>query len=171
MRSYQEEIDRLTNRAQYKINYNYRESEIAFLNIYKSLYEAPDPVEALVLSQQIATQYQTKTIENEKLKKEVNEYFNYYFSYSSEISSLQNQDITIRNLQTRLEHIQNDFQNQIDNKVSQKLKEANDNYQKMQSEYEQRESQLKLQLQKALQDLDILRLTNQNSTTYGIDVL
>lgn len=41
----------------------------------------------------------------------------------------------------------------------------------MQSEYEQRESQLKLQLQKALQDLDILRLTNQNSTTYGIDVL
>lgn len=78
MRLYQEEIDKLTNRSQYNnpINLIYcnREAEIAFLNIYKSLYDAPDPAAALQVAQQVAVQYQTKKIENEKLKKEITEY-------------------------------------------------------------------------------------------------
>lgn len=85
------------------------------------------------------------------------------------MSSLQNQDITIRNLQSRLEHLQADFQVQVDSLVAQKLQESNSNSQKIQEEYEQRESQLKLQLQKSLQELDIMKLTNQSNNSFAID--
>ena len=40
LKSYQEEIDRLTQRAQH--------GERAFLDVYQNLYEAPDPAPALI---------------------------------------------------------------------------------------------------------------------------
>lgn len=108
-------------------------------------------------------------MKNLKKKLQSKLYILYFNSYSSEMSSLQNQDITIRNLQSRLEHLQADFQVQVDNLVAQKLQESNSNSQKIQEEYEQRESQLKLQLQKTLQELDIMRLTNQSNNSFAID--
>lgn len=41
LKSYQEEVDRLTQRA--------RAGEAAFLDVYQRLYEAPDPSPALAL--------------------------------------------------------------------------------------------------------------------------
>ena len=40
LKSYQEEIDRLTQRAKH--------GEQAFLDVYQNLYEAPDPAPALI---------------------------------------------------------------------------------------------------------------------------
>ena len=40
LKSYQEEIDRLTSRAKH--------GESAFLDVYQKLYEAPDPAAALI---------------------------------------------------------------------------------------------------------------------------
>lgn len=40
LKAYQEEVDNLTKRAKY--------GENAFLNVYQKLYEAPDPLPALV---------------------------------------------------------------------------------------------------------------------------
>jgi hypothetical protein len=42
LKAYQEEVDNLTKRAKY--------GENAFLNVYQKLYEAPDPLPALVSS-------------------------------------------------------------------------------------------------------------------------
>eukprot|EP01025_Chloroclados_australasicus_P032638 TRINITY_DN3307_c0_g3_i2.p1 TRINITY_DN3307_c0_g3~~TRINITY_DN3307_c0_g3_i2.p1 ORF type:complete len:488 (-),score=74.76 TRINITY_DN3307_c0_g3_i2:63-1526(-) len=87
LKKYQEEIDFLTKRA--------RHTETAYLEIYKALYEAPDPAPALQLTLQSAT----KLTELEALcKKQAQE----LEEFRAEAKHIKNQDVTIRRLEERI---------------------------------------------------------------------
>jgi homeobox protein cut-like len=95
LKAYQDEIDQLSRRSKF--------CESAFLSLYKSIYEAPDPVpviESYIQSMSSSSIYQ---LEIEKLKNELNQ-------YEQEFQLLKNQDITIRKLEDQI----NDYKSKID---------------------------------------------------------
>jgi homeobox protein cut-like len=81
------EIDSLSRRSKL--------SESAYVGIYKSLYDAPDP--AFYLEQLLSTQSSSNSylLEIEKLKSELSQ-------YEEEFQTLKNQEITIRRLEEQL---------------------------------------------------------------------
>ena len=88
LKAYQEEIDQLSRRSKL--------SETAYLGIYKSLYEAPDP--ALYLDQMNNALFTTSShsLEIERLKTELSQ-------YDEEFQRLKNQEVTIRRLEDQLQ--------------------------------------------------------------------
>jgi len=105
IKSYQTEIDTLTKRA--------RASDGAFFALYKDLFEAPDPVEALKLALSARPRAAASELEVQKLKGEVE-------AYEAEFRELKNQDVTIRKLEEQLE----DFEEQLDKRVALKVEEC-----------------------------------------------
>uniref|UniRef100_A0A7S3QQW6 Cux N-terminal domain-containing protein n=1 Tax=Dunaliella tertiolecta TaxID=3047 RepID=A0A7S3QQW6_DUNTE len=87
LRSYQEEIDRLTRRAKH--------GENAFLELYQKLYEAPDPAPALAMGFETASRVAELELENRKLSTSLHE-------YQTESTVLKNQDGTIRKLEEKV---------------------------------------------------------------------
>ncbi|ELR24051.1 protein casp, putative [Acanthamoeba castellanii str. Neff] len=90
LKSYQEEIDRLTLRSSF--------AEKAFLALYKPLSELPDPVLGLNRAteelQQVGKVGELEA-ENRRLQKEVEE-------FHKEFQEIQNQEVTVRRLEERL---------------------------------------------------------------------
>ena len=105
IKSYQEEIDTLTKRA--------RASDGAFFALYKSLYEAPDPAEALRQAASARPRAAASELEITKLRGEV-------AAYEAEFKELKNQDITIRKLEEQLE----DFEESLEGRVSEQVEVA-----------------------------------------------
>lgn len=95
MKSYQEEIDRLTMRA--------KSSEKMFVDIYKALHNTPDPVPLLEMAL-------TMSRENIIFKQELKE-------NDDEFKTLTNQDVTIRKLETQLEELQNAQEIETNSKI------------------------------------------------------
>ena len=91
LRSYQEEIDKLTRRA--------RAADGAFFALYKSLYEAPDPAPALAESLSSRSGSAASALEVQRLRGEI-------AAYDAEFATLKNQDITIRHLTAQLEELE-----------------------------------------------------------------
>ncbi|KAK9803913.1 hypothetical protein WJX72_004650 [[Myrmecia] bisecta] len=87
LKSYQEEIDRLTSRAKF--------GESAFLDVYQRLYEAPDPAPALNSALGTASRAAELEAQTRKMAQELAE-------YKSESNQLKNQDLTIRKLEERI---------------------------------------------------------------------
>eukprot|EP00884_Botryococcus_braunii_P002856 jgi/Botrbrau1/12571/Bobra.0169s0105.1 len=86
LKSYQEEIDRLTNRA--------KSAESAFLEVYQKLYEAPDPAPTLAAALETASRSADLEAQVRKMAQELAE-------FKAESSQLKNQDLTIRRLEER----------------------------------------------------------------------
>ena len=110
LREYQQDIDRLTRRARF--------SENAFLDLYKELYEAPDPSRSLAAAHAQIEKAKTARLdllkaktENSKLKAEIEE-------YESEISNLKNQDITIRKLERKIAECEKGIESKIESAVN-----------------------------------------------------
>ncbi|KAL6053123.1 hypothetical protein QOT17_018127 [Balamuthia mandrillaris] len=90
LKSYQEEVDRLTQRGSF--------AEKVFLTLYRSLAEIADPVQALQSAlndtkhaEKLAEQEQ----ENKRLQRQLQE-------FRKEFQEVQNQEVTIRNLEEKL---------------------------------------------------------------------
>lgn len=98
LKSYQAEIDQLSRRSKF--------CESSFFNLYKSIYEAPDPVPAIEALIQALSSTSSYQIEIEKLKNEISQ-------YEKEFQNLKNQDITIRRLEDQL----SDYKLRIEDKV------------------------------------------------------
>ncbi len=81
LKSYQDEIDTLTKRA--------KNIENAYIQVAKSLLDAPDPYVALEGLKQDTACFQSQSLEMERLKNEI-------IQYDIEFQQLVNQDITIR---------------------------------------------------------------------------
>ncbi|GBG25900.1 Protein CASP [Hondaea fermentalgiana] len=88
LRGYQEDIDRLTKRARF--------AETSFLELYKRLFDAPDPTD--LLETLAEDDVDSLREENERLRVELQD-------YEEEFAALQNQDITIRRLEKELEDL------------------------------------------------------------------
>uniref|UniRef100_A0AAY4EJL5 Homeobox protein cut-like n=1 Tax=Denticeps clupeoides TaxID=299321 RepID=A0AAY4EJL5_9TELE len=85
-----------------------KESEAAFLNIYKRLIDVPDPVPALEVAQQLQSETQRMLgveTENQKLLETAEE-------HDKESGEVQNHELTIKALQEKIEHYKRSLQNQ-----------------------------------------------------------
>lgn len=98
LKLYQDEIDQLSNRSKF--------SEKSFYNLYKQVYDAPNPVTAIEGLINLVTAGSTNTLEIERLKSELSQ-------YDAEFQQLKNQDITIRRLEEQLQ----EYRDQIEDKV------------------------------------------------------
>lgn len=98
LKAYQEEIDQLSKRSRF--------TETSFGNIYKALYEAPDPapcIESLFNTINSGTMH---SLEIERLKTEIRQ-------YDEEFQRLKNQDITIRRLEDQLQEYKDNLEEKI----------------------------------------------------------
>ncbi|BDA49351.1 Protein CASP [Coccomyxa sp. Obi] len=86
MKLYQEEVDKLSNRAKF--------GEAAFLDVYQKLYEAPDPAPHLAFALEVGARAAEMEAAAAKLAGELAE-------YKAESRQLRNQEHTIRRLEER----------------------------------------------------------------------
>ncbi|XP_051973630.1 homeobox protein cut-like 1 isoform X1 [Xyrauchen texanus] len=98
LKGFQSEVDALNKRS--------KESEAAFLNVYKRLIDVPDPVSALEAAQQfqvtVRKMHDLET-ENQRLKDTLQE-------YEREIAEVKNQEVTIKALKEKLEQYERSLQ-------------------------------------------------------------
>lgn len=108
LKSYQDEIDRLTKRSKF--------SEAAFLSLYKVLAEVPDPVPAFEsLLNEVGKSSRVAELEHEnrKLQKELE-------TFRKDFQDVKNQEVTIRRLEDKLR----DYEAKMEDLVAAKV-EAN----------------------------------------------
>uniref|UniRef100_A0A672NVT4 Homeobox protein cut-like n=1 Tax=Sinocyclocheilus grahami TaxID=75366 RepID=A0A672NVT4_SINGR len=98
LKGFQAEIDALSKRS--------KESEAAFLSVYKRLIDVPDPVSTLEAAQQLQVTVRKMhdlETENQKLKDTLQE-------YEREIAEVKNQEVTIKALKEKLEQYERSLQ-------------------------------------------------------------
>ncbi|XP_055064160.2 homeobox protein cut-like 1 isoform X4 [Misgurnus anguillicaudatus] len=98
LKGFQAEIDALSKRS--------KESEAAFLSVYKRLIDVPDPVSALDAAQQLQVTVRKMhdlETENQRLKDTLQE-------YEREIAEVKNQEVTIKALKEKLEQYERSLQ-------------------------------------------------------------
>ncbi|XP_059401077.1 homeobox protein cut-like 1 isoform X6 [Carassius carassius] len=98
LKGFQAEIDALSKRS--------KESEAAFLSVYKRLIDVPDPVSALEAGQQLQVTVRKMhdlETENQRLKDTLQE-------YEREIAEVKNQEVTIKALKEKLEQYEHSLQ-------------------------------------------------------------
>jgi homeobox protein cut-like len=149
LKAYQEEVDRLTKRAKY--------SDSSFLALYKSLYEAPDPVAAISASIQQNNagggEVSALKLENQKLKQEVKE-------SDAELGSLKNQDIKIRQLEDQIENMGDKLDDDVDQKAEERTLELKREFEDQHAQTAEREQELLVQLSQAQESLLQAQQTN-----------
>ena len=109
LKLYQEEIDTLSKQAKF--------SENSFLNVYKFLAQAPDPVLGLT-AVQANHEYKDRSnsriseleLENKRLKTELEE-------FRKDFQEIKNQEVTIRKLEEQIEEYEIQFQEIVVNKI------------------------------------------------------
>ena len=109
LKAYQEEIDQLSRRSKL--------SELSFYNLYKGIYEAPDPATAINGLINTVSSGSTNALEMEKLKSELAQ-------YDEEFQKLKNQDVTIRRLEEELGAFKNSAEDKVEDIVAERLSEA-----------------------------------------------
>lgn len=98
LKAYQEEIDQLSKRSRF--------TETSFGNIYKALYEAPDPAPCIESLFNTINSGTVHSLEIERLKTEIRQ-------YDEEFQRLKNQDITIRRLEDQLQEYKDNLEEKI----------------------------------------------------------
>ncbi|XP_045573107.1 homeobox protein cut-like 1 isoform X2 [Salmo salar] len=91
LKGFQAEIDAVSKRS--------KESEAAFLNVYKRFIDVPDPVSALETAQQLQLKVQRMhdiETENQKLRETLE-------GYTQEIAEVKNHEVTIKALKEKIE--------------------------------------------------------------------
>jgi len=134
LKSYQEEIDALTKRA--------RASDSAFFTLYKDLYEAPDPGEALRAALVARPRAAQSELEVQRLRAEIEE-------YEKEFKELKNQDITIRKLQEEIEELEEQMDQRVADEAETKRTDMEDEFRKRVEEALEREVGVERKLQSA----------------------
>ncbi|CAM6089630.1 unnamed protein product [Calypogeia fissa] len=134
LKAYQEEVDNLTKRAKY--------GENAFLNVYQKLYEAPDPLPALVSADELATQVAQLEIENRKMSLELEE-------FRTEAAHLKNQQATVRRLEERNRLLEQQMEEKVKETVEMKQRSLAEENQKTLEVLKERERSLQDQLRAA----------------------
>ena len=109
LKNYQDEIDLLTKRA--------KASEAAFGNLFKALFEVPDPVKTMQSMQQQLRSSSTSQVELARLRTELQQ-------YEDEFRHLKNQDIRIRGLEEQLRRVSEEEESRVAEIVARRVMEA-----------------------------------------------
>jgi len=102
LKAYQEEIDQLIGRCKY--------SETSFYQLYKAVYDAPDPSQTIEQLNSQVSNVSSYQLEIERMRGEI-------MQYEQEFQQLKNQDITIR----RLEETIQEYKDRIEDKVAEEV--------------------------------------------------
>ncbi|KAM9498816.1 homeobox protein cut-like 1 isoform 2-T2 [Salvelinus alpinus] len=100
LKGFQAEIDAVSKRS--------KESEAAFLNVYKRFIDVPDPVSALETAQQLQLKVQRMhdiETENQKLRETLE-------GYTQEIAEVKNHEVTIKALKEKIEEYEETLKKQ-----------------------------------------------------------
>nr|XP_029527079.1 homeobox protein cut-like 1 isoform X5 [Oncorhynchus nerka] len=100
LKGFQAEIDAVSKRS--------KESEAAFLNVYKRFIDVPDPVSALEAAQQLQLKVQRMhdiETENQKLRETLE-------GYTQEIAEVKNHEVTIKALKEKIEEYEETLKKQ-----------------------------------------------------------
>eukprot|EP00741_Cyanophora_paradoxa_P009913 tig00000157_g9603.t1 len=127
LKSYQEEVDRLTVRA--------KSSENAFLSLYKLLYEAPDPVPTLAAALEDSSKTAELEAQNRRMRQELDEYKN-------EFSMLKNQEVTIRRLEEKCRALETQMEAKVQEQVEQRERAAKEEAARQAEAFAERERDL-----------------------------
>eukprot|EP00903_Cladosiphon_okamuranus_P005839 g5780.t1 len=132
VKAYQEEIDALAKRS--------RASDSAFFSLYKALYEAPDPAQALERMASERPRAAASELEVQKLQAELAE-------YEEEFSKLKNQDITIRRLEDKIAEFEEGAEAKVEEEAEARSKELQEAADAKMEAAREREAQLEKSLQ------------------------
>ncbi|XP_051540367.1 homeobox protein cut-like 1 [Myxocyprinus asiaticus] len=147
LKGFQAEIDALSKRS--------KESEAAFLNVYKRLVDVPDPVSALEAAQQLQVTVRKMhdlETENQRLKDTLQE-------YEREIAEVKNQEGTIKALKEKLEQYERSLQakntEEPPDQNRTEREERDDKGENLPNNYADKESQPQESQDSRTEDLDI----------------
>ncbi|TKV91750.1 hypothetical protein SEVIR_9G118500v4 [Setaria viridis] len=148
LKSYQEEVDKLTKRAKF--------GENAFLNIYQKLYEAPDPYPALASMADQDQKLSELETENRKMKLELEE-------YRAEAAHLKNQQATIRRLEERNRQLEQQMEEKVREMVEMKQRSMAEDSQKTLEALKDRERSLQDQLRQATESVKNMQKLHESA--------
>ncbi|XP_056120656.1 cut-like homeobox 1b isoform X1 [Rhinichthys klamathensis goyatoka] len=135
LKSFQAEIDALSKRS--------KESETAFLNVYKRLIDVPDPVPVLELSQQLHLKVQRMhdiDTENQKLRETLEE-------YNKEFAEVKNQEVTIKTLKEKIREYEQSVRNQAESLALEKQQQIHKDYAEKERKFQESHESLLCKLQ------------------------
>ncbi|KAL6063317.1 hypothetical protein QOT17_011633 [Balamuthia mandrillaris] len=135
LKSYQEEVDRLTQRGSF--------AEKVFLTLYRSLAEIADPVQALQSAlndtkhaEKLAEQEQ----ENKRLQRQLQE-------FRKEFQEVQNQEVTIRNLEEKLRNYETKTEELVASRLHNAISQVHEEHHAELESMREREAELTRQLE------------------------
>ena len=142
LKSYQEEVDRLTTRAKH--------GETAFLELYKRLYEAPDPASTLASGLEKMSRLAELKAQVKKLAQELSE-------YRAESMEIKNQDFKVRKLEEKVRSLEA-MNEEKDKLLEESMKNAEEEASiKILAEVRSREAALEEELAKAQGSVESMR--------------
>eukprot|EP00698_Gefionella_okellyi_P020989 TRINITY_DN6685_c0_g2_i1.p1 TRINITY_DN6685_c0_g2~~TRINITY_DN6685_c0_g2_i1.p1 ORF type:complete len:642 (-),score=188.97 TRINITY_DN6685_c0_g2_i1:17-1942(-) len=148
MRAYQNEIDLLGKRA--------KTAETAFLDWYKQLYEAPDPIPAFALGLEIAS----RVFELESELKRSQDQLQHAMA---ELQTLNNQDLAVRRLDQRVRELETEMDTRVQAEVEKRHAELREAFNRSDQQVRERERQLRYQLETAEHALNNSRLLHERA--------
>uniref|UniRef100_A0A8C1SXG6 Protein CASP n=1 Tax=Cyprinus carpio TaxID=7962 RepID=A0A8C1SXG6_CYPCA len=158
LKSFQAEIDALSKRS--------KESETAFLNVYKRLIDVPDPVPALELSQQLHLKVQRMhdiDTENQKLRETLEE-------YNKEFAEVKNQEVTIKTLKEKIREYEQSVRNQAENLALEKHQQIHKDYAEKERSFQESHESLVGKLQEAELKAQTLQTALERTQTELFDL-
>ncbi|KAG7667197.1 putative Protein CASP [Nannochloris sp. 'desiccata'] len=148
LKAYQEEVDSLTTRAKL--------GESAFLEVFKQLYEAPDPAPAIAQGLELASKAAELEAQTAKTAQELAE-------YKAESKGLKNQELTIRRLEETVRVLEAEVAEKESEVGAARLAAAAELEARSADEARAREERLEAELQRAESALEAMRRMHQTS--------
>jgi homeobox protein cut-like len=131
LKSYQGEIDSLTKRS--------KAAELAFLSSFRALRDIPNPVPLLSsLAEEIEGTIVLRT-DYDKVRKELAE-------YKEEFQSLKNQDVTIRRLEDKITHMEQEREESVAKTLEEERKVLEQRFVEKQEKEKGKEKELQVQV-------------------------
>ena len=146
LKMYQEEVDAVTTRAKL--------GEGAFLEVFKQLYEAPDPAPAISHGLELASKTAELEAQAAKTSQELAE-------FKAESKGLKNQDLTIRRLEERVRSLEADVSEKEGEVEAARMAAAAELEARSADEARTREERLQAELQRAEAALEAMRRMHQ----------
>eukprot|EP01116_Phalansterium_solitarium_P014863 TRINITY_DN3274_c0_g1_i2.p1 TRINITY_DN3274_c0_g1~~TRINITY_DN3274_c0_g1_i2.p1 ORF type:complete len:434 (-),score=142.96 TRINITY_DN3274_c0_g1_i2:1182-2483(-) len=141
LKSYQEEIDKLTKRSKF--------AENAFVAMYKLLAEAPDPypgLTAVLEDSGKSSRVSELEMENRKCKSELEE-------FRKEFQEIKNQEVTVRRLEDRIADYESKMEDLIKQRVAESEAKFKEQHDIAAAEFQDREHELRRRLEQGRDEL------------------
>ncbi|XP_072558463.1 homeobox protein cut-like 1 isoform X7 [Paramormyrops kingsleyae] len=137
LKGFQAEIDALSKRS--------KESEAAFLNVYKRLIDAPDPAPALEASQQLQLKVQKMhdvETENQKLRQTLEE-------YDKEFAEVKNYEVTIKALKEKIREYEQTLKSKAEDLAQEKEQQLHNDYAEKERKLQESQESMASKLEEA----------------------